>query len=204
MKKRFGYLLMGLMAAGSLAACQAEETPAVSESDSAEVIEAEEGTEAAETADADAVSRPTSSMGSTIEELNAAMTPEGAWVFGLTQDIVSDADIVIDGNIHFSNDPSKDYQRKIGLYRNDSDHNLVELYNLTAASITTSADNTRLLGGEIDGQKAVVTADIYVNAPGFILEGVELNGNIIFATTEYADSLVVIDSVINGDMTVAE
>lgn len=154
------------------------------------------------------VSRATSATGDSYARLNEAMGAEGPWVFGATSHIEAAEPILIEGNVYKNNNEEEGYMRKIGLYRRagNGDRTIVEVFNLTAPTITTHAENTRIMGGIVDGHKAEVHSDIYVNAPGFILEDVDVHGDVIFATEAYRDSASIEETggVVHGEIRVAE
>jgi len=156
----------------------------------------------------DVVSRPTSAVGSTIDELQTAMAVDGPWVFGVRADIETDETIYVNGNVYKNDNPEEGYTRKIGLYARvgGGDRTINEVFDITASSIVANAENTLIMGGEEEnlGDLAlpVVNADIYVNAPGFTAMNVIINGDITFATQEYQDSADLTTATVNGTVSV--
>ncbi|MCL1949673.1 MAG: hypothetical protein FWF59_08070 [Turicibacter sp.] len=156
----------------------------------------------------DVDTRATSVVGNTAEELQAAMAADGPWVFGATADIDSDDVITVDGNVYKTNDESLGYTRKIGLYSRvgNGDRTIASVFNLTAPSIVVNAENTMIMGGEVENlgdlDWPVVDADIYVNANGFELISVIVNGDIIFSSQAYADSANLDGATVNGEQIV--
>lgn len=139
----------------------------------------------------DATSNPTSARGDTAEALIEAMTPEGAWVFGLTSDITVDGELNIEGNVlkHSGGAWTDVYERKIGLYQRDAERVPIGYFTLTVTEgINVNSPNTFFISdGPYVGQ---VNADIFVNTANFRLTGVQVNGNVVFASEELMNSAI--------------
>ena len=179
-KKFMSLLTVLLISVGALAACGNNDTTENNETPTEETTEeeAEENNE-----EVDAMSNPTSGRGTTAEELIAGMSSEGAWVFGLGDDIVVDGELVIEGEVlkHSGGEWTDLYERKIGFYQRDADRNPIGAFNLTVTEgiIVNSPNAYFLSDGEYVGQ---VIGNVTVNTPNFQLMGVEIDGDLVFAT----------------------
>ena len=176
--KKFMSLLTALLVSvGVLAACGNNDTTENNEPTTEETTE-ENGEEAT-----DAISNATSSRGTTAEELIAGMSSEGAWVFGLGDDIVLDGELVMDGEVrkHSGGEWTDLYERKIGFYERDADRNPIGSFTLTVTEgiIVNSPNAYFLSDGEYVGH---VIGNVTVNTPDFRLMGVEIDGDLVFAT----------------------
>ncbi len=123
-----------------------------------------------------------------------AVSADGTWIAAALNDITVEADLVVEGE--FTN--KDQIARKIALYTQDDEHNILEQFTLTAPKMIVKSENTKLQGGTFVG-------DIYVEANGFQLsKQATVEGNIYFATQEYMDSYTVDEtSVVNGETSVA-
>jgi len=65
-----------------------------------------------------------------------AISKDGTWIICTLNDLAIDKDLVLEGEFHDKNDPTKDLKRKIGLYTQDDDHNVTARFSLTAPSLT--------------------------------------------------------------------
>ncbi len=171
MKKIFGLMLVLVMTATIFAGC-AKEEPVVEETP--EVTE--EATE-----EADAVS--TASIVTEGDALVAALSADGFWLAATLNDIVLEEDLVVEGE--FTNKDEID--RKIALYTQDADRNVLERFTLTAPSMIVRSENFRLQGGTFVG-------DVYVEANGFELTDATIEGNLYFASQEYMDSRIEVET----------
>ncbi|VDN48202.1 conserved exported protein of unknown function [Petrocella atlantisensis] len=180
MKKIFGLMLVLVMTAAIFAGCAkeepvVEETPEVTEEATEEV--AEETAEEATEEEVDAVS--TASIVTEGDALVAALGADGFWLAATLNDIVLEEDLVVEGEfIH-----REEIARKLGLYTQDADRNVLERFTLTAPSLIVKSENFRLQGGTFVG-------DVYVEANGFHLVDNTIEGNLYFASQEYMDSRV--------------
>ena len=184
MKKIFGLMLVLVMTATIFAGCAkdepvVEETPEATEEMTEETAEetAEETTEEATEEEVDAVS--TASIVTEGDALVAALGADGFWLAATLNDIVLEEDLVVEGEfIH-----REEIARKLGLYTQDADRNVLERFTLTAPSLVVKSENFRLQGGTFVG-------DVYVEANGFHLVDNTIEGNLYFASQEYMDSRV--------------
>lgn len=97
----------------------------------------------------------------------------GTWIIAALNDITFDHDIVLEGE--FENKGTPD--RKIALYTQDDNRNVLEQFTLTAPNLTIKSPNTRLQNGTFKG-------NIYVAAPNFQLRGTKVEGNIYYLNNE--------------------
>jgi len=168
MKKIFGLMLVLVMTATIFAGC-AKEEPVVEEV-------TEEATEET-TEEVDAVS--TASIVTEGDALVAALGADGFWLAATLNDIVLEEDLIVEGEfIH-----REEIARKLALYTQDADRNVLERFTLTAPSMMVRSENYRLQGGTFVG-------DVYVEANGFHLVDNTIEGNLYFASQEYMDSSV--------------
>lgn len=180
MKKIFGLMLVLVMTATIFAGCAkdepvVEETPEATEEMTEET--AEETTEEMTEEEVDAVS--TASIVTEGDALVAALGADGFWLAATLNDIVLEEDLVVEGEfIH-----REEIARKLGLYTQDADRNVLERFTLTAPSLVVKSENFRLQGGTFVG-------DVYVEANGFHLVDNTIEGNLYFASQEYMDSRV--------------
>lgn len=117
----------------------------------------------------------------------------GPWIVLFQNDIETDQDLTMAGG--FTNSDGE-AQRKLGLYSTDENGDVAETYTLTAPSITIQNEHTRIVNGTVEG-------DLYVEANELTLEGgATVDGNIIFASQEYADSADLEDGTVTGEVTV--
>ena len=147
----------------------------------------------------DTVTHATSAGGNDAESMIAALSATGderAWVFGLRDDIVVDGELHIDGYAlkHSGGAWTEDtFERKVGFYIRDEVDGQARIpvgaFTLTVnEGIFVGAKNAYFLSdGPFLGQ---VNADVYVNAENFGLHGVQVNGDVIFATQELLDTAV--------------
>lgn len=107
------------------------------------------------------------------------LSADGTWIVATLNDItVSDA-IVVEGAFTNKDKPA----RKLALYTQDEDRNITASFTLTAPKLTVKSENFRIQGGTFKG-------DVYVEAHGFTIVKGSVDGDVIFATQEYKDSMV--------------
>jgi len=159
-----------------------------------EPTEEPDATEEGDVAEADVISNPTSARGTTAGEMIASLSPEGAWVFGLGADITleeGEGELNINGDVlkHSGGAWTDEYERKVGLYQRDEDRVPTGTFTLTVAEgINVNSPNTFFIS---DGPfVAEVNADVFVNTENFRLNGVQINGDVVFASQELLDSAV--------------
>lgn len=192
MRKLTSVLLILLLAMSLFAGCSKTE-PVVEEPAAEEATEAvEEATEEATTEEVDVVT--TASIVTDADAFVSALGADGAWIAAALNDITLDADLVVEGE--FMN--KEVVARKIALYTQDEDHNVIDRFTLTAPKMIVKSENLKLQGGTFVG-------DVYVEANGFKVSDATVEGNIIFASQEYKDSFVLDaekESTVTGTMEV--
>lgn len=141
--------------------------------------------------DVDAVT--TASLVTEADAFVKAMSMEGTWIVAALNDIVLEEDLVVEGE--FTN---RDVvARKIALYTQDDDRKIMDRYTLTLPKLIVKSENMSIKGGTVVG-------DIYVEANGFSITELKVQGNIYFATQAYKDSFVMDEenSEVTGSMDV--
>jgi YHS domain-containing protein len=113
------------------------------------------------------------------------LSADGRWIVATLNDTETDQDIIVEGLFYNKDDESSDIYRKLGLYTQDADHNILEQFTLTAPKMVVRSENFKIQGGTFIG-------DVYVEANGFnVGKAATVDGNIYFASQEYMDSFVV-------------
>ena len=110
-----------------------------------------------------------------------AISKDGTWIIATLKDLSFDEELVLEGEFHDKGDDSKDLYRKIALYEQDEDRNVTARYTLTAPKLVVKSENAKIQGGTFVG-------DVYVEANGFTLSDVKVEGNVYFAEKEYKES----------------
>lgn len=134
--------------------------------------------------DADAVSSATQTQVKDIESFEKAISKDGFWIIVPITDLTTDKDLVLEGEFHDKNDPTKPLKRKIGLYTHNDPADkkkATHSFTLTAPSLTIKSPYATLQYGYFVG-------DIYVEANNFSLVNNKVTGNIYFATQEAKDT----------------
>ena len=128
----------------------------------------------------------TASLVNDIEAFKAGIGTEGKWIVSVLKDLVSEEELVLDGmflNGKKDKVTGEDIvQRKISLYTQDEDRNVIDRFTLTAPKLTVNSPNARIQSGTFVG-------DVVVNANGFQLVDARVEGNIYVTTQEAKDSL---------------
>ncbi len=134
----------------------------------------------------DVITSATSANGSTPEELIAAMSPEGAWVFSMRNDITVEGPLAIEGNVlrHQYGTWQDFYMRVIAMYFRDGRYGRPEgNANLTVTDgIHITSPNTHLNGRIHYGNPSHIYADVHVNSYDFRLRDVIVHGDLTFET----------------------
>lgn len=128
-------------------------------------------------ADADAVTGATEITAEDADSLLNGISEDGAWIVIFKDDLTVDEDLVLTGGFEDDGEPA----RKLALYTQDSDRNIIDSFTLTAPKLTVQSDNTRLQGGTFAG-------DVYVEANNFSIPDGTIEGNLYFASEEYHES----------------
>ena len=109
-----------------------------------------------------------------------AISKEGSWIIATTKDILIDKEIVLDGDFKNGKKDSAGnelYQRKIGLYTQDSSFKVTNRFTLTAQKLTINSINTSVEHGTFKG-------DLYIAAENFKLIDAIVEGNVYFLSDE--------------------
>ena len=172
---------------GLLAACGNGDTDEEVTEDTEEV--AEDTTE--DTEETDATSGATQSVIGSADDLEEAMSADGGWIVIFEGDIESDQELVLEEG------PTNDGEttRKLALYTQDDDRNILEQFTLTAPSVTIESENSRIQGGTVAG-------DVYVNANNFSMPDGTIDGDLIFGSQEYQDSADLEEGEVTGEVRV--
>jgi len=126
--------------------------------------------------------------------LSAALSENGTWIAATLKDITLTEDLVVEGE--FFNKGV--IARKIALYTQDEDHNIVDSFNLTAPKLIVRSENSKLQGGTFIG-------DVYVEANGFTLSMATIEGNLYYMSQGNMDTSIMDDGgVITGTTEVLE
>ena len=129
------------------------------------------------------------SVSSEAADLRAHLSPNGGWIFATADHITVEQPLIVEGVFHDKGNTANAHYRKLALYSQDADHNIIDEYTLTLKDgMTVKSPNFNIVNGTVVG-------DILVEAEGFQLNG-KLDGNLIFATEEYKNT-----AEINGDVT---
>lgn len=135
----------------------------------------------------------TASIVNEADALTSALSEDGTWIVATLQDLTVESDILVAGEFHDKNDTAKDIYRKLALYTQDEDHNIIDSFTLTAPKMTVQSENFKIQGGTFAG-------DVYVEANGFTLDATgTVDGNIYFASDDVQAS-----AVIDGEVTGAQ
>lgn len=122
---------------------------------------------------------------------------DGKWLFAATKDLTLDKDLVIEGDL--KNEEGK-VARKMAMYTqklnadgtNVKDANgknvTDQRFTLTVPRVIVKSENTNFKEG-------VVKGDVYVQAKGFTLTTIKIDGNLYFATQELKDAFKLADGV---------
>jgi len=181
MKKVLSILLASVLLMSVFVGCAKEEVPATTEN--TETPEATEAPAATEEEAVDAVT--TASIVDNGQAVVDGLSANGTWIVATLNDITVDQEIVVEGTFYDKDDTTKDIYRKLGLYTQDEEHNIIDQFTLTAPKMTVRSENFKIQGGTFVG-------DVYVEANGFTVgKAATVEGNIYFATQEYMDSAVI-------------
>ena len=119
-----------------------------------------------------------------------AVSEEGTWIIATLGDVTVDQDVVVAGEFRDKDQADGDIYRKIGLYAQDEDRNITDVYTLTVPKLTVQSENLKIHGG-------IVKGNVVVEAKGFILdETATIEGNLYFANEDVKSA-----SEVNGKVT---
>ncbi|MCM3361906.1 polymer-forming cytoskeletal protein [Niallia sp. MER TA 168] len=135
----------------------------------------------------------TASIVNEADALTSALSENGTWIVATLQDLTVDSDIVVAGEFHDKGDAAKDIYRKLALYTQDDDRNIIDSFTLTAPKMTVQSENFKIQGGTFAG-------DVYVEANGFTVDATaKVDGNVYYKSDEFKAS-----AVIDGEVTGAQ
>ena len=140
------------------------------------------------TAEEDSDVITTASIVDNAEAFVNALSADGTWIAAALSDITLTEDLIVEGE--FTN--KEVVARKIAIYTQDADHNIIDSFTLTAPKMIVRSENLKLQGGTFVG-------DIYVEAAGFRVSKATVEGNVYFATQELMDAAIADDTgVVTG------
>ncbi|GEM00848.1 hypothetical protein SAMN05421839_10244 [Halolactibacillus halophilus] len=177
MKKLMTLLMMFLMAT-LLVACGGDDTAEENGDDNA-----------AEDNGSDATTAPTKSDITDEASLLDAVE-NGGWIVIFTEDMETSEELVL-----APGEQEGEANRKLALYTQDDDHNIIDRFTLTAPKLTVKGENSRIQGGTFKG-------DVYVEANGFTLPEGTIDGNLYFTSEEYQESADLSEGTVTGTVSV--
>jgi len=144
----------------------------------------------------------TASLVNDIAAFKAGIAADGKWIVTTLGDLVSKEELVLTGT--FKNG-KKDkvtgeelIQRKIGLYTQDSDRKVTARFSLTAPKLTIESPNASV-------EKGIFIGDIYVNAEGFKLIDMVVEGNVYYMTQAAKDTAIIDEKTkVTGEISLVE
>lgn len=141
----------------------------------------------------------TASVSADPSVIEKALSADGNWIVGVTQDMTFDKDVTVAGEFHDKGDASADIYRKLALYSQDKDRNVTAEYNITVPQLIVESENLNIVHG-------TVTGDVLVKANGFVLDGATVTGNVTFEKQKYQDSAKLEENgaKVEGEVTVSE
>ncbi|OJF95359.1 hypothetical protein [Alkalibacterium sp. 20] len=177
---KWNKLLLLTASMGLLAACGTDDAEEEVTDDTEEVTE-------------DATTGATKSEIASADDLEEAVSANGGWI------VIFEGDVETDQELVFEEGPTNggEIERKLALYTQDADRNVLDQFTLTAASITVQSENTRIQNGTFAG-------DVYVEANNFQLPGGTIDGDLIFASEEYQESAQLEEGEVTGETRVEE
>ena len=114
------------------------------------------------------------SIVSTLAEFKKAISNNGTCIIVIIKNITIDKDLTINGEYKNSEDI---LERKVDLYRQNKDNNMVDRLCLTTPKLTINSPQTTIEHG-------IVKGNIYVSSKNFQLIDAKVEGNIYFTTNE--------------------
>lgn len=109
-----------------------------------------------------------------------AISKDGTWIIAITKDLTFDKELVLDGDFkNGKKDASGNelFQRKIGLYTQDTNRKVTARFTLVAKQMTINSLNGSIEHGTFKG-------DLYVNGKNFKLIDATIDGNVYFASDD--------------------
>ncbi len=164
---KFKPFLISALLVGTLAACGSE--------DVAKEPKEEEKTDAVAAA----------SITDNPAAFTAALGEDGTWIVAATADITLAEEVLVAGEFYDKDDESQDLYRKLALYTQDEDRNVLDTFTLTVPKMTVESPNFKIQNGTVKG-------DVFVEANGFSLApDTTIDGNLYFANEEFQKSAVI-------------
>lgn len=192
---KWNKLLLITASMGLLAACGTDDADEEVTDDTEEVTEDTETEDTEDTEEeTDATTGATQSVIASADDLEEAMSANGGWIVIFEGDVETDQELVLEGGVE---DGDGVIARKLALYTQDEDRNVLEQFTLTAPSLTVQSENTRIQNGTFAG-------DVYVEANDFQLPGGTIDGDLIFASEEYQESAQLEEGEVTGETRVEE
>ncbi len=109
-----------------------------------------------------------------------AISKDGTWIIAITKDLTIDKELVMDGDFKNGKKDANGnelFQRKIGLYTQDTNRKVTARFTLTAKQLTINSLNGSIEHGTFKG-------DLYVNGKNFKLIDATVDGNVYFQSEE--------------------
>ncbi len=141
--------------------------------------------------ESDAVASATEIVVFDEDSLVEGMSADGPWIIIFTRDLETEQELVLEGEQKNDDEPA----RKMALYTQDADRNVLDRFTLTAPSVTVNNENTRIQGGTIAG-------DVYVNGENFRLVDAVIDGNLYFASQDLLDAFDASEGEVTGEVSV--
>jgi len=116
----------------------------------------------------------TTSMVSTANEFEKAISNKGTWVITLKKNLTIDKELVVNGE--FKKDKNI-IGRNIDLYSQDKNKSITDKFTLTVPKLTINSPKTSIEHGTFKG-------DLYVSSNDFQLIDTTVNGNVYFTTSK--------------------
>lgn len=157
--------------------------------------EVQTGSDPAATGTEEADVITTASKVNTEEDFIKAIAKDGTWIIITLRDLTFDTELVVEGEFHDKGDAGQALYRKLAPYTENTFHQVVKRFTITAPKLTIKSPNTRLEGGTFVG-------DVYVEADGFTILDARVEGNVYFAQEEYKTSFRLYEGVVTGETAV--
>lgn len=113
-----------------------------------------------------------------------AISADGTWIIATIKDLTIDKELVLDGDFKNGRADAEGndlLQRKIALYTQDADRNIIDRFTLTVKKLTINSANASIQHGTFIG-------DIDVNVENFQLVDATVDGNVYFLNEEIKSS----------------
>lgn len=179
MNKKFTALFAAALFTAGLAACGTADAHPDSGTGGGNEYEARTGASIAEDA----------------EQFRGNFMKTGHWIGATTNHLNFTDDFVIEGDFWDKDDHANNHKRKVALYSQDENQNILDRFDLTAPRVIVRSPNTVIAKGRIIG-------DVHVEANGFELDDATIEGNLSFGSEEYRDSAKLDDGHVTGNISV--